>query len=62
MKLSQQMDAMMSMMYSLINRAIFERVIPEIQNDIRARYPQGIGTLSLVRHRITRKTKMKQLG
>ena len=36
MRLSQEMDAMMSMMHSQINRpissAISERVIPEIQN------------------------------
>ena len=60
MRLSQDMDSMMSMVHTQINRArssaISERVNPEIN------CPQDTGTPSPVRHQTIRTMAIGQLG
>ena len=60
LRLSQEMDSMMSMTHSQINRAITtaiaQRVIPEIQNIATQCRPQVTGTLRTVCPLIVKKT------
>ena len=66
LRLSQEMDFMMAMMHSQINRAISstisERIIPEIKNIIVRCLRQGIGTLRPVRPQIVRRIGKTILG
>ena len=69
MRLSQEMDSMVSMMHNQMNRArssaIAERVIPQIQNIVssmlQCHLPE-IGTPRLLRPIIGRKTQKEHMG
>ena len=64
--LSQEMDSMMSIMYSQFNSgissAIAERVIPQTQNMVSSIFSGNWVTLSPVRHRIIRAIMTEHLG
>ena len=66
MRFSQEMDSMMSMTHTQINRAITsaiaERVIPEIQNMLALHTLQEIGTRSVVCPQTVRKLEETQPG